>query len=43
MFFEKRESNKKINDLSYDLYERVLTYEAEDFHSTIGKRSSIEI
>jgi hypothetical protein len=33
--FEKKECLKKIGDLKYDLYERVFTYEAEDYHSRI--------
>ena len=33
--FEKKECIKKIGDMKYDLYERVFTYEAEDYHSKI--------
>jgi len=31
--FEKIESLTKINDKKYDIYDRVLTFEAENFHS----------
>lgn len=36
IMYEKKESIKKINDLRYDFYERVFTFEAEDFHSKTG-------
>lgn len=36
VFFEKKESIKKINDQNYDVYERAFTFEAEDFHARTG-------
>ena len=35
--FERRENYKELNDRRLDLYERVVTYEGEEFHSRLCK------
>ena len=35
--FERRENLREINDLKYSLYERVVTFEGEEFHSRLCK------
>jgi len=37
--FERRENLREINDLKYSLYERVVTFEGEEFHSRLCKFS----
>ena len=35
--FERKENFKDLYDLKYDMYERVVTYEGEEYHSKICK------
>ena len=35
--FERKENLKELYDSRFDMYERVVTYEGEEFHSKISK------
>ena len=39
--FERRETKQPLYDMHFDMYERCLTYEGEEFHSKISKHAKL--